>query len=64
VRRERIRREVLTLGASLSKAGVASLVVDTQNRFTADGEGRFLADALGGVYVRLPQMLSEGAGMN
>jgi magnesium chelatase subunit D len=58
-RRARIRREVLALGASLVKAGVASLVVDTQGRFTADGGGRFLADALGGDYVRLPQMLSE-----
>jgi len=57
-RRERIRREILSLGASLLKAGVASLVVDTQNRFTADGDGRFLADALGGGYVRLPQMLA------
>ncbi len=63
-RRERIRREIQTLGASLVKAGVASLVVDTQSRFTADGEGRFLADVLGGDYVQLPNMLSEGARVN
>ncbi|HEX8502756.1 MAG TPA: magnesium chelatase ATPase subunit I [Pyrinomonadaceae bacterium] len=56
-RRERIRVEIRSLGASLLKAGVASLVVDTQGRFTAGGEGRLLADALGGEYVRLPQML-------
>jgi hypothetical protein len=35
------------------------MVVDTQSRFTVGGEGRFLADALGGGYVRLPQLLTE-----
>jgi Mg-chelatase subunit ChlD len=60
-RRERIRREILALGAPLSKARVASVVVDTQSRFTADGDGRFLAGALGGAYVRLPQLLAEAA---
>jgi magnesium chelatase subunit D len=58
-RRERIRREILSLGASMAQACDATVVVDTQSRFTAGGEGRFLADALGGGYVRLPQMLSE-----
>jgi magnesium chelatase subunit D len=58
-RRERIRREIQTLGASLARVCAASVVVDTQGRFTAGGEGRFLADALGGGYVRLPQLLSE-----
>ena len=60
-RRERIRSEIESLGALLVKACVASLVVDTQNRFTADDSGRFLADALGGNYVRLPQMLTGDA---
>ncbi|HEX6182264.1 MAG TPA: magnesium chelatase ATPase subunit I [Pyrinomonadaceae bacterium] len=60
-RRERIRREIQSLGASLLKAGVVSLVVDTQNRFTADDSGRFLADALGGDYTRLPQMFVSEA---
>jgi magnesium chelatase subunit D len=60
-RRSLIREEINALGASLQKSRVASLVVDTQSRFTADGEGRFLAEALGGAYVRLPQMLTEGA---
>jgi magnesium chelatase subunit D len=59
VRRERIRREILSLGASLAQACDASVVVDTQSRFTVGGEGRFLADAMGGGYMRLPQMLSE-----
>jgi magnesium chelatase subunit D len=58
-RRERIRREIQLLGASLLKAGVASLVVDTQSRFTADDGGRFLADALGGGHVLLPRMLTD-----
>jgi Mg-chelatase subunit ChlD len=35
------------------------VVVDTQGRFTGGGEGRALSDALGGGYVRLPQLLSE-----
>ncbi|HEX8723659.1 MAG TPA: VWA domain-containing protein, partial [Pyrinomonadaceae bacterium] len=61
-RRERVRREVLALGASIRRERVASLVVDTQSRFTADGGGRLLADALGGGYVRLPQVLSEVSG--
>lgn len=58
-RGERIRLEIQTLGASLARACAASVVVDTQSRFTAGGEGRFLADALGGGYVRLPQILTE-----
>jgi len=60
-RGERIRSEIVTLGASLARACDASVVVDTQGRFTVGGEGRALADALGGGYVRLPQLLSETA---
>jgi magnesium chelatase subunit D len=60
-RGERIRDEILALGASLKKAGVSSLVIDTQSRFTAGGEGRFLSDAIGGRFVRLPQLFSEAA---
>jgi Mg-chelatase subunit ChlD len=59
LRRGRIRREVVSLGASLARACDASVVVDTQGRFTDGGEGRALSDALGGGYVRLPQLLSE-----
>ena len=58
---ERIRREILSLGASLARACDASVVVDTQARFTDGGEGRSLADALGGGYVRLPHLLKENA---
>lgn len=60
-RRARIRQEILSLGASLARACDASVVVDTQSRFTDGGEGRFLSGALGGGYVRLPQLLAEGA---
>jgi magnesium chelatase subunit D len=60
-RRARIRQEILALGASLAQACDASVVVDTQTRFTDNGEGRSLADALGGGYVRLPQLLTECA---
>ncbi|MFL6256047.1 MAG: magnesium chelatase ATPase subunit I [Pyrinomonadaceae bacterium] len=58
-RRERIRQEIQALGASVAQACDAAIVVDTQSRFTVGGEGRFLADALGGGYVRLPQLLTE-----
>ena len=58
-RRELIRGEIQSLGASLTRECDASVVVDTQGRFTVGGEGRFLADALGGGYVRLPQLLKE-----
>ena len=54
----RIRREIVSLGASLARACDASVVVDTQGRFTVGDEGRLLADALSGSYVRLPQLLS------
>jgi magnesium chelatase subunit D len=60
-RKDKILDEIIALGASIRKAGVTSLVIDTQSRFTAGGEGRFLSDALGGRYVRLPQLLSEVA---
>lgn len=60
-RRERIRREIAVLGASLARACDASVVVDTQGRFTDGGAGRALSDALGAGYVRLPQLLSERA---
>src|SRR5437763_829787 len=58
--KNQIRNEILGLCGSLREAGVTSLVVDTQSRFTSNGEGRFLSDALGGRYVQLPQLISEG----
>ncbi|MCA1593607.1 MAG: magnesium chelatase ATPase subunit I [Acidobacteria bacterium] len=49
----RVRAEIVHLGAALRQAQVASVVVDTQNRYTSGGEGQFLAEALGGRYVHL-----------
>lgn len=57
--KNQIRDEIRRVGASLRGAGVTSLVVDTQNRFTSNGEGQFLAETLGGRYAQLPQLISE-----
>lgn len=57
----KIKDEISRLCALLRKAGVNSLVVDTRSRFTSNGEGNFLAEALGGRYMRLPQLISDGA---
>jgi magnesium chelatase subunit D len=46
-----IEQEIERLGAALQSAGVASVVIDTQNRFTSRGEGRMLAVKLGGRYI-------------
>ncbi|MBA3240893.1 MAG: magnesium chelatase ATPase subunit I [Acidobacteria bacterium] len=50
-----VRSEIEEVGAALRGSGVASVVVDTQNRFTSNGEGQSLAAALGGRYLQLPQ---------
>ena len=52
--RRQIASEVEKIGVALQRSGVASVVVDTQSRFTAGGEGRALALSLGGRYVHLP----------
>ncbi len=46
--------EIEKAGDALRRAGVSSIVIDTQNRFTSGGEGQLLADALGGRYLFLP----------
>lgn len=53
-RRDEIRLEIERLGEALQRAGVRAVVVDTQNRYTSGGEGKGVADALGGRYVYLP----------
>ncbi|HYO62916.1 MAG TPA: VWA domain-containing protein, partial [Pyrinomonadaceae bacterium] len=53
-RARRIRDELARLGASLRRAGVSSVVVDTAQRFTSGDEAAELAAALGGRRVRLP----------
>jgi magnesium chelatase subunit D len=55
----RIDEEIEQLGSALRAAGVASLVVDTQNTFTGGRGGEFLSAALGGRYVRLPRVFTE-----
>ncbi|HEX8457980.1 MAG TPA: magnesium chelatase ATPase subunit I [Pyrinomonadaceae bacterium] len=52
--RRQIKSEVERIGLALQHARVATVVVDTQNRFTSGGEGRELARALGGHCVHLP----------
>ncbi|HEY9401736.1 MAG TPA: magnesium chelatase ATPase subunit I [Pyrinomonadaceae bacterium] len=54
--RRQIKSEVEKIGVALQRAGVASVVVDTQNRFTRGGEGLALAQALCGRYVHLPSL--------
>ncbi|MCA1564893.1 MAG: magnesium chelatase ATPase subunit I [Acidobacteria bacterium] len=54
--RRQIKSEVEKIGVALQRTGVASVVVDTQNRFTRGGEGQTLAQALGGRYVHLPAL--------
>jgi magnesium chelatase subunit D len=58
--RRQIKKEVELVGVALQRAGVASIVVDTQNRFTRGGEGEALARALGGRYVYLPASAEIG----
>jgi magnesium chelatase ATPase subunit I len=48
-----IWQELAQLGGELQRAGIASVVVDTRNRFTSGGEGERLADELGGRHVYL-----------
>jgi magnesium chelatase subunit D len=45
--------ELKIIGAQLRQARVATVIVDTQNRFTSGGEGRKLAEAVGGRYLYL-----------
>ena len=54
--RRRIRRELEELGAALQREGVASVVVDTQNRYVTGGEAKLVADALGGRHLHLPPL--------
>jgi magnesium chelatase subunit D len=56
-----IEQEIEQLGAALRRAGVAGVVVDTQNRFTSRGEGQRLASQLGGRYIYFGQGLSAAS---
>jgi magnesium chelatase subunit D len=50
-----ISDELREIGAALEREGVASVVVDTKSKFVSGGEGRALADLLGGRYLYLPR---------
>ncbi len=45
--------ELRNLGAALREAGVKITLIDTQNRFTSNGEARALSEHLGASYVYL-----------
>ncbi|HEV2915982.1 MAG TPA: magnesium chelatase ATPase subunit I [Pyrinomonadaceae bacterium] len=53
MRRRVIEEELKGSGAALRRAGVRTIVVDTQNRFVSGGEARALAATLGGRHVAL-----------
>jgi magnesium chelatase subunit D len=55
-RRGAIEEELAGAGSALVGAGVTTVVVDTQSRFTSGGEARALAELIGGRYVYLPPM--------
>ncbi len=55
-RRRAIEDELAGAGSQLLSAGVTTVVVDTQNRFTSGGEAEKLAQLIGGRYVYLPPM--------
>lgn len=50
-----INEELQTLGAALRSANVASVIIDTKSKFVSSGEGRKLAESLGGRYLYLPR---------
>ena len=52
-RRRLVASEVKMLGAGLKKAGVRTVLIDTQNRFTANDEAHALARTLGADYEAL-----------
>jgi magnesium chelatase subunit D len=62
MRRQAIREELEQLGAALKGARVATVVVDTQSAYAANGEGGELAAALGGQHLFLPRAGKEMAG--
>jgi magnesium chelatase subunit D len=52
---EAISEELRTIGRLLAKEGVAPVVIDTRPAFVSTGEGRALADLIGGRYLYLPR---------
>jgi magnesium chelatase subunit D len=56
--KQMIQQELKQVGAALQREAIASVIIDTQAHFTSRGEGRALAELLGGRYVYLPQASS------
>ncbi len=63
-RQREIESELERLGTALKQAGVTTIIVDTQNRFTSGGEGQKLAGVIKGDYVYLPSVSSSGEQFN
>jgi magnesium chelatase subunit D len=55
VRVAALQDELRRLGARLQVEDIASVVLDTKSRFVSGGEGRALAETLGGRYLYLPR---------
>lgn len=53
--RETISEELERIGSALAIEGVAAAVIDTRPRFVSTGEGRALAELIGGRYLYLPR---------
>lgn len=52
---ESISEELKRIGAILETEGIAPVVIDTRPRFVSTGEGRALAELIGGRYLYLPR---------
>jgi magnesium chelatase subunit D len=63
-RQREIESELEQLGTALQRADVATIIVDTQNRFTSGGEAQRLAEMIKGRYVYLPSISSSGEQFN
>lgn len=50
-----IEEELKQIGAAMWAEGISSVVIDTMSRFLSGGEGRSLAEWLGGRYIYLPR---------
>lgn len=56
-RQELIERELSGLGSKLRKAGVRTVVVDSDNEFVSNDQARALAEKLGGAYTTVKPVI-------
>ena len=54
-RADSITEELKRIGGVLNAEGIATVVIDTRPRFVSTGEGRALAELIGGRYLYLPR---------